>query len=391
MITADDLPNEVVRKEIFTRLPIKSVVRFKCVAKSWLSLFSDPVFVKEHHTRSVAQNPNDHDYLIANKSTTRIVMLSRYKETFLLPSEKVALAGSIRGLVCLSYDNKFSFWNPAIHQSKEFTVPLSTFSNANSHGLSFDSASKEYKVVVVSDDKLSAAVYCSHSDSWIHIFVPEHVFPKNGIMDTNTPTTIVKDCPYWTFSRHLYDGDSTEMQSRSLIAVMFDAGSNEFKLMPEFYFDHGTRGIKIDDYCYKFVDMEDRFTVMVHNVYFSNGMIDIYSLVGEEGCSVWTKMFSVGPIEFYTRKYMKLSQGFKYGGEILFHDESMFSCYDHISDTIQLILGTPATSSTPISCFRYTPTLVFIRGMKSVYLTTQSRAFSKYQRMPRRLISSLKE
>lgn len=34
--------------EILLRLPIKSLLRFKCVCKSWLSFISDPHFVKSH-------------------------------------------------------------------------------------------------------------------------------------------------------------------------------------------------------------------------------------------------------------------------------------------------------------------------------------------------------
>ncbi|KAG5001241.1 hypothetical protein JHK87_022313 [Glycine soja] len=34
--------------EILLRLPIKSLLRFKCVCKSWLSFISNPHFVKSH-------------------------------------------------------------------------------------------------------------------------------------------------------------------------------------------------------------------------------------------------------------------------------------------------------------------------------------------------------
>ncbi|XP_028787815.1 F-box/kelch-repeat protein At3g23880-like [Neltuma alba] len=39
-------------EEIFVRLPVKSLLRFKCVAKSWYALITDPCFIARHLERS---------------------------------------------------------------------------------------------------------------------------------------------------------------------------------------------------------------------------------------------------------------------------------------------------------------------------------------------------
>ncbi|KAL8110243.1 putative F-box protein At1g47790 [Apium graveolens] len=150
---AAELPEEVVLREILTRLPIKSVGRFKCVSKSWLSLISDPQFVKQHLNLSTTQNPDDYDCLIVQKND-KIVILSRYKETSaLLSVSRFGLIGSVRGLVCLSYGNNFSLWNPAIHQSKEFSIPPRRPRHSwYPIGFGFDPISDNYKVVVLSPD-----------------------------------------------------------------------------------------------------------------------------------------------------------------------------------------------------------------------------------------------
>ena len=121
--TAADLPEELIRREILTRLPVRSVLRFKSVSKSWLSLFSEPRFIKQHLTHSTTQIPND-DFLVAIRKT-KVVILSRYKEIVALDSKHILdVVGSVRGLVCLTGRNMLSLWNPATNQSKEIIAPV---------------------------------------------------------------------------------------------------------------------------------------------------------------------------------------------------------------------------------------------------------------------------
>lgn len=47
--------NECIWIEILCRLPVKSVFRFKCVSQHWLSLLSDPFFVRQYQSL----HPND--------------------------------------------------------------------------------------------------------------------------------------------------------------------------------------------------------------------------------------------------------------------------------------------------------------------------------------------
>ncbi|KAI3951233.1 hypothetical protein MKW92_050425, partial [Papaver armeniacum] len=44
--------DEMVLCDILSRLPVKSLMRFKCVSKSWCSLIKDPYFIDLHFSRS---------------------------------------------------------------------------------------------------------------------------------------------------------------------------------------------------------------------------------------------------------------------------------------------------------------------------------------------------
>lgn len=325
---------ELIRDEVLTRLPIKSVVRFQSVCKPWLYLFSDPKFVKDHLSRNSTQNPNDYDCLVASKKS-KIVMLSRYKETFVLPSDHYhcQLVGSVQGLLCLRRGNKFSLWNPAIHQSREFTLSTETFPPQRSGdpiriGLGFHHASKDYKVIVccLSGDLWYASVYSADSDSWTDVFVPDYVFPKTKRGRWHVPNSIVKDCPYWMFPRT----SAVNVFMVSLAIVKFYVESNEFKLLPEFNFDK--RGQPCGNHHYELVTMQDCLTLMVCRRS-TISIVDVYFL-DEEGSCVWSKMHSVGPLDLYTH-YLHLSQGFRYGGEIVYHTYGNFFCYDHKSGIVK--------------------------------------------------------
>ncbi|CAL5192734.1 unnamed protein product [Lathyrus oleraceus] len=50
------LPDDLIAK-LLSFLPVKSLVRFKCVSKSWRTLISDSTFVKLHLKNSATQNP----------------------------------------------------------------------------------------------------------------------------------------------------------------------------------------------------------------------------------------------------------------------------------------------------------------------------------------------
>ncbi|XP_074353013.1 F-box/kelch-repeat protein At3g23880-like [Apium graveolens] len=398
------LPEEIIIDEILTLLPIKSVVRFKSVSKSWLSLISSSRFIKKHNICSSLQNPNDYDCFVADKEASReshIAIVSRYKEIFKLPRDCYFLIGSVNGLVCLlRLPKRVSLWNPAIHQSIEFNLPQDkqgAYSRPTLIGLGFDPVSNDYKVVVCNPSSDSCDVYSSNSNSWIQLSVPHHEFIINKFKESSSvPTTYVKDCPYWTYSTYSADeikyftflsynssyGTYRSVKNNfviSLTALKFDATSNKFKLLPEFFPDaRSCESEKI----FKFMNMRDLLTLLAFELS-PTGKLDVYSLDEEKGCGVWIKMLQVGPFQQF-ENFQNLQQGFRYGDEIVFFESDKICYYDHKRDIVKCLPGKEAF--TLKNCFTYTPSMVFLHGMKSIYADDQTRPLGH----PIRLMNSLK-
>lgn len=63
---------------------------------------------------------------------------------------------------------------------------------------------------------------------------------------------------------------------------------------------------------------------------------------------------------------------FEHDGKIVFHENGIFLCYDYKTNMIKAICGRSCTKSS-MCCFRYKPSLVFLRGMKPVQSQSQTR------------------
>ncbi|KAL7216386.1 hypothetical protein ACSBR1_028349 [Camellia fascicularis] len=78
----DNLPYEIM-EDILSRLPIKSLIRFRCVSKSWLSLTHNPYLIKLHFNRSSQENPS----LIL---TTTIITTHFRAQLYLTDSQRIS-------------------------------------------------------------------------------------------------------------------------------------------------------------------------------------------------------------------------------------------------------------------------------------------------------------
>ncbi|KAK7295241.1 hypothetical protein RJT34_18146 [Clitoria ternatea] len=164
------LPWEVV-EEILSWLPVKSLIRFRCVCKSWNSLVSDPNFVKMHlHKRSLRNLQFTYGRFIDQRKHLSVCTLLENPSSIIpIPTNHQQrqwqvsdiVIGCCNGLVCLLSQrcnlndsrsdlitNLFNvqFWNPATRTISQ----KSPFMRATTYnvGFGYDASRDTYKAVV---------------------------------------------------------------------------------------------------------------------------------------------------------------------------------------------------------------------------------------------------
>ncbi|XP_057527743.1 F-box/kelch-repeat protein At3g06240-like [Amaranthus tricolor] len=160
--------HEDLLQEILIRLPAKSLVRFRCVCRSWYSLIASPSFIsaqvvhkkkaKSYHVllRSFNNTERKYKYKLCNddEHLDEIMIIdfpfvSEHNDFF-------RIAGCVNGLVCLSDDivevtDTVIIWNPVIRRF--LTLPKLELNVDSSElgrsvlGFGFDSYNNDYKVI----------------------------------------------------------------------------------------------------------------------------------------------------------------------------------------------------------------------------------------------------
>lgn len=186
------LPDEIV-EAILCKLQVKTLLRFRCVSKSWNSLISSKRFITSHLHNS-KKNPN-----LANCQTILGIFCKRsmipVPFPFILPECppikqrsleypaddpilnvmsdcSVCFVGCCNGLICLRPSTNFDYylWNPSIRTFKKLPCvnPNST-DYIVAEGLGFDELNGDYKVFCQYHNFSSfsvARIYSLKTDSW---------------------------------------------------------------------------------------------------------------------------------------------------------------------------------------------------------------------------------
>ncbi|XP_012856900.1 PREDICTED: putative F-box protein At3g49980 [Erythranthe guttata] len=164
-----NLPNEII-EIILLHLPIKSLLRFKSVSKSWNSIISDPVFT---HTHLQFSN-SPHLFLIKNRSFQGAFSLLKleakkfHREAVLSgPYGWNTVLCHCNGVLLLT-DSYFkptcyALWNPSTRTETYFTFRYTFYEDMN-YGICYDPAIHDFKVVFAAGKNY--AVFCCKTDTW---------------------------------------------------------------------------------------------------------------------------------------------------------------------------------------------------------------------------------
>ncbi|CDP18006.1 unnamed protein product [Coffea canephora] len=146
---SDHIPDHVL-VNVLLRLPFDSLIRSRCVSKSWRSLIDDPHFIKMHylnknhlqtnyhhddtkiialveHGASVFTRPESIKFytLDSDLSCSSILHAKQLNCPIELSEYHVRLAGSCNGLLCLlASESDIFLWNPIRGLKSTVNYPL---------------------------------------------------------------------------------------------------------------------------------------------------------------------------------------------------------------------------------------------------------------------------
>jgi F-box interacting protein len=196
---AKELPEDLVT-EILVWLPVVSLLRFKCVCKSWYALITHQNFIRKHLLHNNNNNRNalfllkttedyTEDYVVSTLSyeTLQVSLTQPVPPPYFGMAKKVRvyLVGSCNGLVCLhaNYGLNVVIWNPATKETKVVSnsnlprYPAGYHTVIDGIGFGFDAKTNDYKILnllslyddpnsIQSKKIVQSEVYSLSADSW---------------------------------------------------------------------------------------------------------------------------------------------------------------------------------------------------------------------------------
>ncbi|XP_045802997.1 F-box/kelch-repeat protein At3g23880-like [Trifolium pratense] len=156
-------PEEII-VEILLRLPVRSLLQFRCVCKFWKNLISDPQFAKSHVLSSTAYPQLvSIDIGIAKSDIVSYPLKpllenpnpsAGVKSAFFLSRQRTSMIGSCNGLICFfnSLRSTFKLRNPAMKLKSKTSPKIFTCFDRMKilySGFGYDQVNDRYRVLAV--------------------------------------------------------------------------------------------------------------------------------------------------------------------------------------------------------------------------------------------------
>ncbi|KAF7142759.1 hypothetical protein RHSIM_Rhsim05G0180800 [Rhododendron simsii] len=219
---------------ILSWLPVKPLLRFRCVSKPWRDLIDDRHFIRSHINRSFESKNNlsvilwdDDIYSLPFDSLNDAV--TELDWPFKYSVDKTYFLGCCDGLVCLGIGNANAvIWNPATRKYRK--LPVAPIEYPQGYvgepeilfAIGYDSVTDDYKVVKITSCDFSkydseVRVYSMKLDSWRRVEdIPRKYYIQRGYGRMNV---FVCGSLHWRLG-----------PDHSIVA--FDMAAEEHRLLP---------------------------------------------------------------------------------------------------------------------------------------------------------------
>ena len=251
------LPDDLL-EEILSRLPVKSLIRFSCVKKSWSANFQQPSFIAKHFRHRCDQaNPSLlvesnlfpgyglslHPYP-GDDDVERFRIVDFRNDMGITELQHINMIGCINGIICLGgcfncgFDG-FILWNPAIRKRKVVSYPSPPICAGTFYAFGYDQYFNDFKVVsIVTYNEKSTSTDCynfSHvyslkADSWTQVIDPD-IHHLNIRLISRCYAIYFNGLHHWL--GFLDNGDINELEQNCdcEIILSFDISNDVFRIM----------------------------------------------------------------------------------------------------------------------------------------------------------------
>nr|GEX22932.1 hypothetical protein [Tanacetum cinerariifolium] len=247
---SDNIPFDI-QMEIIKRLPVKPLIQFRSVSKSWKSFIDSSEFIKGYGGRHTQPHSHILRYNVDDREDKYICLVDDDMETFKVQQQEFAVSpllkqysitsviGACHGLVCFygfhrGYNNWMAaIWNPSIRISFGIVVP-NIYSLTKIYSIVFG-----FGVCPVSRDPTFVTIVYVVNMPWhVEVFTLSsgvwNVIPSSNLLrpsielNPSTQAVVIDKFIYWDASEMTFaDGETTTNH----MVVSFDLITKEFKVV----------------------------------------------------------------------------------------------------------------------------------------------------------------